>query len=612
MKLIEFKIEHFRCLYQTDWIPFSELSIFTGENDGGKSTTLYALEIFLSPKRIPNTDDYSYITTEPGSLSRNLQETEIILTGKFNLNMSEFSFLQSVWGIPNQIIEVKRIFNFDNTSSPYLLQTEVFNHEAFLTPLSEHTVAELKDIATTFSIELGSSKLKQEIVNLIQEWHNKQPKVVKEVKLPDSLISSLPEIQIYSSESALDPENEIRRTLNTQFKTLLESEKYSGTISQIQRDIESDLNAGLTKLEPFIKQYSGDIQSVSIRPNFNFSSGLTTTELQLSRHDGRPILLKQSGAGQRRRFSLAIYEWSQEIFKDRDENSRQIIMAFDEPDTHLDYNAQREIFDVIRKFANLPAMQVVVCTHSLNFIERVPINQIVHYRIDQKVRHTTIEVLSLDDHETTELFMFEISKNMGLRNSVMLHERCFLIIEGPTEMSALPVLFHKIYEMPLQSAGICLINGENCYGARMLAKFLNAHKRKVLFLVDTDAITTDSVKKHFTPKSFEADGIDISTQVHYIGLKEFEDAFSDEVWARMAQKNFPKPTDLAWNKSDFTALRGSTKFSKDVQKLIQTEACLEYEPPKSDLGFKIAQCINQSEIPTVILQCFTDAYEYAN
>ena len=67
--------------------------------------------------------------------------------------------------------------------------------------------------------------------------------------------------------------------------------------------------------------------------------------------------------------------------------------------------------------------------------------------------------------------MYEISKNMGLRNCVMLHERCFLAIEGSTEMAALPVLCYKKFGMPLQSAGICLINGEGTLGARMLVKF---------------------------------------------------------------------------------------------------------------------------------------------
>lgn len=612
MKLIRFKAEHFRCLYHTDWIPFSELSIFTGENDGGKSTTLYALEFFLSPRKAPTIDDYSYATVSPENPNSNLRETEILLQGKFELNSSEISLLQTVWGVTNHIIEIKRTIKIDEQTSPYMFLAETYDDEAFKQPLENYTVDQLREIATRFSIDLDAARLKQEVIDAIRVWLNRQPKITTEVQLPDNLISCLPEIQIYSSESALDPENEIRRTLNTQFKSLLETDKYSETISQIKNHIESDLNSGLDKLAPYVKQYSEDIQSVSIRPNFNFASGLTTTELQLTQQDGRPILLQQSGAGQRRRFSLAVYEWSQEIFKNRDENSRQIIMAFDEPDTHLDYKAQRQIFDVIKKFADLPAMQVVVCTHSLNFIERVPINQIVHYSIDQPVRHTKIEILSLDDHETTDLFMYEISKNMGLRNSVMLHERCFLIIEGSTEMTALPVLFYKIYDMPLQSAGICLINGENSYGARMFVKFLNIHKRQVLFLVDTDSITTDSIKKHFTPSSFQADGIDETTQVHYIGVKEFEDAFSNELWVRMAQANFPKSSGKAWETSDFASLRDKPKFSKEVQTLIKNEAGLGYEPPKSDLGYKLAQSIDKTEIPTVILQCFEKACNLAN
>jgi putative ATP-dependent endonuclease of OLD family len=611
MKLISFKVEHFRCLYRAEWIPFSELSIFTGENDGGKSTTLQALEVFLNPKKCPLHDDFSYTPVTADSPCDNTHETSISLWAKFDLRDSERTLLNDVWGINDKTVEVKRTFLDGTPSSPYLLIALTYDDEDFKQPLGVYTISQLKEIATKFSINLGTAKLKQEIIDEIKKWLTSQPKTPSEVKLPDDLVSCLPEIQIFSSETALDPESEIRRTLSTQFRSLIETEKYSGTISQIKKDVETDLNTGLDKLAPFVKQYSNDVEKVAIRPNFNFASGLTTTELQLLRKDGRPIPLQQSGAGQRRRFSLAVYEWSQEIFKNRDENSRQLIMAFDEPDTHLDYKSQRQIFDVIKRFAYLPAMQVVVCTHSLNFIERVPINQIVHYRLDQTNRQTMLEILATTDHETTELFMYEISKNMGLRNSVMLHERCFLAIEGPTEYAALPVLFYKVFDMPLQSAGICLINGENNYGARMLVKFLITNKRQVLFLVDTDAVTTDSIRKIFTPASFQKDGIDESKQVHYVGVKEFEDSFPDDIWLRMAQINFPKQSGESWTKSDFAAIRGNPKFSKALQELIQKEANVE-EPTKLELGFKLAQCINANEIPQAIMNCIEHAYGIAN
>jgi putative ATP-dependent endonuclease of OLD family len=612
MKLLEFKIEHFRCLYQIDWIPFSDLSIFTGENDGGKSTTLYALDIFLSTKKTPLPDDFSYALLSPDNLSDSVREQIITLSAKFELRDSESALLNATWGVSNKVVEVKRIYQADSASSQYLFVAETYDDDSFRQPIDDYTIPQLKEIATRFSINLGAAKLKQEIVDSIRSWLSTQPKKLSEVKFPEGLTGFLPEIQIFSSETALDPESEIRRTLTIQFRTLIETEKYSGKISSIKKDIEQDLNVELEKLAPFVKQYSNDVEAVSIRPNFNFASGLTTTELQLRRKDGRPILLQQSGAGQRRRFSLAVYEWGHEIFKNRDENSRQLIMAFDEPDTHLDYKSQRQIFDVIKRFADLPALQVVVCTHSLNFIERVPITHIVHYSLESGTRHTKTEVLSVYDHETTDLFMYEISKNMGLRNSVMLHERCFLIIEGQTEMAALPVLFYKKFGMPLQSAGICLINGEGNYGARMLVKFLNSNRRQVIFLVDTDATTGSGSKKFFTPASFQVDGIDETTQVHYVGTKELEDSFSDDLWARMAQTYFPKVSGIAWSAIDFAKLRTHPKFSKAIQQLLRVEAGLGYEPLKADLGYKLAQCVVDKDVPTVIVQCLEQAYKLAN
>jgi len=281
MKLIAFKVEHFRCLYKTDWIPFSELSIFTGENDGGKSTTLYALDVFLNPKKTPFLDDFSYTAFISGNPVSDARETEITLWAKFELRDSESALVDAVWGVSDKIIEVKRTFQASALSTPYLFVAQAYDDDAFKQPLDDYTIPQLKEIAKNFSINLGTAKLKQEFVDAIRTWVATQPKKPAEVKLPDGLVSCLPEIQIFSSETALDPESEIRRTLSTQFRSLIETDKYSGTISQIKKDIEADLNTGLDKLAPFVKQYSNDVEAVAIRPNFNFASGLTTTELQL-------------------------------------------------------------------------------------------------------------------------------------------------------------------------------------------------------------------------------------------------------------------------------------------------------------------------------------------
>ena len=146
----------------------------------------------------------------------------------------------------------------------------------------------------------------------------------------------------------------------------------------------------------------------------------------------------------------------------------------------------------------------------------------------------------------------------------------------------------------------------------MLVKFLNANRRQVMFLVDKDSATSPSSKKLFTSDSFKIDGIDEATQVHYVGTKEVEDTFPDELWVRMADKEYPKSSGTPWTNADFSSLRLKDKFSKEVQDLIKTEAGLSRKPPKQELGYKLAQCIEAAETPREILDCLEKAFLLAN
>jgi predicted ATP-dependent endonuclease of OLD family len=253
MKLIAFKAEHFRCLFTTEWIPFTELSIFTGENDGGKSSTLYALQIFLDSRSQPQADDYAYLDTSAGANIADSREDEIILQAKFALRDSESALLKSVWDIDSNEIVVRRIFKVASATSPFEIEALSHADNAFATPLDDYTVKELQDVAKRFEISITGATRKQEYVDTIRSWLRSQSKVSAFVKLPDGLVAALPQIQIFSSETALDPEKEIRKTLSTQFQALIDSDRYSGTISQIKKDIEADLNVQLEKLAPFVK-----------------------------------------------------------------------------------------------------------------------------------------------------------------------------------------------------------------------------------------------------------------------------------------------------------------------------------------------------------------------
>lgn len=55
---------------------------------------------------------------------------------------------------------------------------------------------------------------------------------------------------------------------------------------------------------------------------------------------------------------------------------RSVVIAYDEPDTHLDYGHQRDLVDLLRKQAEMEHVAVIVATHSMNLIDKVQIDDV--------------------------------------------------------------------------------------------------------------------------------------------------------------------------------------------------------------------------------------------
>ena len=307
----------------------------------------------------------------------------------------------------------------------------------------------------------------------------------------------------------------------------------------------------------------------------------------------------------RRQVTLAVYEWNSEVLRSRvAEETRPVVLAFDEPDLHLDYGSQRKLFDIIRGFTGF-GIQVVVATHSLNFVNRVPVNKLNHYSLDSSERTEIEHVPSGPDAE--ELFLFQVGAGMGLENSLMFYERCFLVVEGATEMGALPSLFERHTGTTMWSEGIRLLNGKGNGGVRLFAKFLNQSRRNVVFLVDEDAKTQSGSERMFSGERLAADGFDIDGQVHFLGPREFEEAFADEVWAKVGRAFYPREGEVQWSAAEFEQMRQETerRFKDSLLRAFRTDP--------ATLGVRLAQCVEfSSEIPDAIRTCFDRARQMAN
>ena len=222
---------------------------------------------------------------------------------------------------------------------------------------------------------------------------------------------------------------------------------------------------------------------------------------------------------------------------------------------------------------------MLVATHSLNLIDRVAIEDVVHLRLDSE--YTTAEQLLGSEHEDIQRYLAGVSEAMGLRNSVLLHERCFVGVEGPTEVQVLPILFRLATKMSMQSAGIALISGNGNDGALKVVRFLKDNGRRLAFIV----VDSDSMDgKLFRPDKLKAVGVSLD-DIHFVGDRELEDLFADEQWAAVANREWPREDGIGWTSADFAKLRTETKFSSAIESAVRNGSL---SAPQSKPGYLLA------------------------
>jgi putative ATP-dependent endonuclease of OLD family len=606
MKLKAFRVKHFRSLYDTDWIPVHDLTAFIGQNNGGKSSAVEVLRLLFG-RAGPASGDYSYRPDRPLD-----QETDVDIYAVLELSEREHDLFKAAIGLEEGSLNLKKQFTIEGSSVLKVI-CSVPNDPRFQQDLDRPTVDQLKELAAAAEVRIPSSAKKAEIVSRLREYGATLPKVQGEVDYPSGLVALLPRVEVIASARAQEPEQQVLTVLRTLFRDLVRGEEFSGSFGEIQTQISDRLNKKVAELQPIVKKYYEEVESVRVTPTFDFASGLTSAPIQLSASGGSAIDLSRTGDGKRRQVILALFEWQSEMLKDRGEEEVQpLILALDEPDTHLDYESQRKLFDILLRFVQ-PTVQVIICTHSMNLIDRLAVTKVNHFSLIEH-RVTRVQSLSHPDQQTEDLFLNEIGRNLGLSTGVIFHERCFLIVEGETEYNAIPVLFRFLYSSTqdsLQSCGIKLVNGENNVGAKNFAKFLNNNRRPVVFLVDEDSRVNRPAEKFFTGQSLTAAGFDLTTQVYFVGTVEFEDAFSDAMYVRMANSYFPKAGETQWEEKDFAGVRGVGKFSERVKGLLAKGGVPDTVVSKPEIGYRLAQSVrSESEIPKAIKDLFDAAIRF--
>ncbi|GIJ23619.1 AAA family ATPase [Micromonospora lutea] len=604
MRLVKYSVRGLRSLANVVDIPVGRPTIVVGSNDGGKTSCLLALQFLLTGKPEIGEEDRTYAVDDEEAAvltADGLRHYCMNVTGTFMPTTYE----ERTLGLVGPIL-IRRI-SLEGTASQLEVQKAVPASED-LRNLAELKRDDLRSRAEARNLDPEGSRSSKDawllpLQRLADDEISSGSCVTTWIPLARDLAGRLPIYLPFSSTDEPDPEVEIRTALQAGFRQLIdEAGERLSVIRRLEADLQDDLAREADDLRQLIKQRCSRIGEVVIVPHVSFAEGLRSVEIQRAKDDGRRITLRRAGAGRRRQISLAVWEWTSKQLRNPPPDHPGFVIAYDEPDTHLDYAHQRQLFDLILDQCAHDETQMIVATHSLNFIDRVDPADIVHLRLDHQERTALTRLLS-PNHSAVDEYLAQIAAAMGLRNSVLLHERCFLGVEGETEMQCLPILYKLAMGKPLQSDGIALINGESNVGALQVAKYLHESGRKVYFLVDNDSTCNSGSKSHFVEEKIRRSGIS-RQQCMYVGTREIEDLFTDEQWCTAANKLWPRVDDRAWTEEDIAGMRKNGKFSAELDSEVRM-ASLSAPSGKVGLLFELSTTLTSSEdVPAKLVEHF--------
>lgn len=606
MLLTRLEAKGFRSLRQVE-IDFDQLTLLIGGNDTGKSSTLDLLDIVLGNGSIDANDFHC-----PPGESEAVDSVEVVLEFHLDPRRDE----EALQYVLDGALKIRKVYTEDEEKTYYWTeypQDERLRRDDFHRSL---TAGEQEDLIGEFDSEaVDELSNKGERAEWLHEYAKNAPQTRGWKETPQRWGDFLPRFFRYSAMEYDNPSSYISNTLQLVFESILyegdEDRKLISSLIEVRNKAETAMNRKVGELHSYLRKYDDRVQDISYEPTIDFSRGLRTGEFQINYGRGFHYFSKM-GDGTKRKMFIATLDWDRDVTLEQAAQGSAlpaVIRGYDEPDTNLDYEAQRTMCRAISSIVEeeKTRTQAILCTHSPPMINRVPAQNV--RLLSLRDGCTEVEQLETGDDPEVEDFLRESAKELGITNTVMFYERCFVLIEGETEWNALPILYRKIYSNSLLEDGIRLIDVKGNGAVKEFLKLLSRNRQQLtIIFVDSDTKNTNEAK--LTEATLLSAGFDddfIEKRLLYIGNQEFEDAFPSKAIARCLQQDWSKP-EGEWIPEDIEPIRKQDKKFSDAiwEDLVcqHTEGKLRSTWCKPVFGRELARCCKNSEIPEKVCNLF--------
>ncbi len=467
MKLCKVKLKNFRSYTNEIEINISDLNVFIGKNDIGKSTVLEALDIFFNGK--PDKNDLSVVNDnskiEITCIFDELPET-VVLDETIETTFSQEFLLNS-----DNKLEIKKIFPISATgtvSEEAMIICEYPNNENLENLLSKkRTTLKLQFEDLGIDSSDVNQNISKELRTAIREYYYPDGEIqteTKEIKIDGRLDNEdnrkkiwtnikkyLPLYSLFFVDKQLtDQDENIQDPMKEIIKEVLKRDTITPLLEQLKEEVQS---ASTVLADQTINQLNNLDSTLAETLRSNFPKEPTWNSIfKLTLEDNRGIPLNKRGSGMRRLVLLSFFR--AQVEARRTNNAPNIIYALEEPETSQHPDFQLMIVNALKELSETESAQVLFTTHNSNLAKEIPKSALRYiYKIEG---NTQIENGTNQDGTDNENIIDRIIDTLGALPDPKNKVKVLIFVEGENDINGL-INYSKL----LNNHDTSIINLEN-------------------------------------------------------------------------------------------------------------------------------------------------------
>ncbi|MBE0415161.1 MAG: ATP-dependent endonuclease [Dehalococcoidia bacterium] len=599
MRISQVSIRNFRALKQLEELRLDDMSIIIGKNDTGKSSILYALDLFFEKRKVKSSDYFK----PPGSAPRaDAIEIEVVFT---NLDDDLLDRLRAEGYLQaDDCLRIKRTFTGDSEQKTEQLRTEAvcedfINEEFRNLPLRRE--AELNALIKEKGIpevgRSGAGRTNWERWGVIRQWAAEHGEARKTQPLEPSrdalsaIKAALPQFVLFPAVTSLATD---QASFQREFSELVADalQEQAAIQDTLEKEIKTRVRDEVSRLESLILQQTTAITGVSPRTEFDWGK-LVTLDLDVRDAAGIEVELGNRGLGIQRLTWVAFFNYRVQKPSREGLEAKPYVFAMEEPEVFLHPGAQRELFYALRRNSEA-GTQVLVSSHSPIFVDRSSLARVILLRRDANGVAKAFHAAGSDISE--EELVQAVKLELGLRNSDYFFANCVLLVDGDTEEAAYPQLARKFLGKEPDEIGLQIVKLGGKTNARLFIQALRVFDVPRVLVADKDADQLETGKK-YRPVELVREGLIAEDDCFRYDQGEFEHEFPDEVLAQTL--NDSKIEGVSFTADEICSFKAAAEPGKKFMNILDSELWkrAKYHLDKKTFGYSLAINCPNEDIP---------------